>query len=59
MAGRNKLPIEEKKIQITVNTMLKHKEITVLGGIDNVKKLFQDAGNKEIENLLFLKSKVQ
>jgi hypothetical protein len=59
MAGRNKLPIEEKKIQITVNTMLKYKEITVLGGIDNVKKLFQDAGNKEIENLLFLKSKVQ
>ncbi len=59
MAGRNKLPIEEKKRQITVNTMLKHKEITVLGGIDNVKKLFQDAGNKEIENLLFLKSKVQ
>lgn len=58
MAGRNKLPLDEKKIQLTVNRTLKHKEIAMLGGIESAKKIFQDAGNKEIDYLLFLKSKI-
>lgn len=57
--GRKKLPIESKKIQVLVGCYLTHKEISVLGGIDNVRQVFQKAGKNEIENLLFLKSKVQ
>ena len=57
--GRKKLPIESKKIQVLVGVYLTHKEITDLGGIDLVRKSFQDAGKKEIERLLFLKSKIE
>jgi hypothetical protein len=57
--GRKKLPIENKKIQVLVGCYLTHKEISALGGIDNVRQVFQKAGKNEIENLLFLKSKVQ
>ena len=57
--GRKKLPIESKKIQVLVGVYLTHKEIIDLGGIDLVRKSFQDAGKKEIERLLFLKSKIE
>ena len=59
MAGRNKLAEGEKKIQVICSCYLNGNQIIKLGGIANVRKVFQDAGNKEIENLLFLKSKVQ
>lgn len=57
--GRKKLAEGEKKIQVLGSCFLTGNQIAKLGGVSNVRKVFQDAGNKEIENLLFLKSKVQ
>lgn len=59
MAGRNKLAEGEKKIQIICSCYLNGNQISKLGGIANVRQMFQNAGNKEIENLLFIKSKIQ
>jgi hypothetical protein len=61
MAKLGRKPLEEglKKIQILAGVYLTSNQIIKLGGATSVRKIIQDAGNKEIENLLFLKSKVQ
>lgn len=57
--GRKKLPLDQKIIAIPCNCYLTSVQIEKLGGRSSVRQLFQDAGNKEIEHLLFLKSKVE
>jgi hypothetical protein len=58
--GRNPIQDRNKIVRsVPCNCYLSNEEIEKLGGDKVVRQLFQQAGYKEIENLLFLKSKVQ
>ena len=58
--GRKKIEDRGKIIcAIPCNCHLSADDIEKLGGSSAVRRIFQDAGNKEVESLLFVKSKVQ
>ncbi len=58
--GRKPIKDRNKIVRsIPCNCYLSNEEIEKLGGDKVVRQLFQQAGNKEIENLLFIKSKIQ